>query len=91
MRIELLTEQRTSGQNFVGIRISDPGIGMTPLQLSRIFERFYRADPSGQTPGTGLGMSIVQEIMKLHGGDVDIQSQPGAGTTVTLWIPSEIN
>ena len=91
VRIELLTEQRTSGQNFVGIRISDPGIGMTPLQLSRIFERFYRADPSGQTPGTGLGMSIVQEIMKLHGGDVDIQSQPGAGTTVTLWIPSEIN
>jgi signal transduction histidine kinase len=49
-------------------------------------ERFYRADASGKVPGTGLGMSIVKEIMALHGGSVRIQSTPGRGTTVTLLL-----
>ena len=71
----------------IGIRISDHGIGMAPEQLARICERFYRADTSGQIPGTGLGMSIVKEIVELHGGQLEIASQPGAGTTVTIWLP----
>jgi signal transduction histidine kinase len=71
-----------------GIRITDHGIGMTPAQLARVFERFYRADSSGKFPGTGLGMSIVQEIITLHRGKIDIQSTPGVGTTVTLWFPA---
>jgi len=71
-----------------GIRISDHGIGMTAEQLARVFERFYRADSSGKFPGTGLGMSIVQEIITLHRGKIDIQSTPGVGTTVTLWFPA---
>lgn len=71
-----------------GIRITDQGIGMTPDQLKRVSERFYRADNSGKIPGTGLGMSIVKEIIELHGGDMALESQPDAGTTVTLWIPS---
>jgi signal transduction histidine kinase len=57
---------------------------MTPEQVHRVGERFYRADASGKVPGTGLGMSIVKEIMSLHGGSVRIQSEPGQGTTVTL-------
>ncbi len=72
----------------IGIRIVDHGIGMTPTQLSRVCERFYRADASGKVPGTGLGMSIVKEIVELHGGTLDIASQAAAGTTVTLWIPA---
>ncbi len=52
-----------------------------------MFERFYRADPSGTIPGTGLGMSLVKEIVELQGGRVDIESQPGEGTRVTLWLP----
>ncbi|MCB1996275.1 MAG: PAS-domain containing protein [Burkholderiaceae bacterium] len=75
------------GQPAVGIRVTDPGIGMTAEQGARIFERFYRADPSGNIPGTGLGMSLVREITSLHGGDVTVESQPGVGTTVTLWWP----
>ena len=72
----------------VGMRITDHGIGMTPEQLSRICERFYRADTSGKVPGTGLGMSIVKEIVELHGGSLEIASQAGTGTSVTLWIPA---
>jgi len=70
-----------------GMEISDQGIGMTPEQVARLFERFYRADTSGQIPGTGLGMSIVKEIVELHGGQVDVTSSPGEGTSITLWIP----
>lgn len=70
-----------------GIEISDEGMGMTPEQLARLFERFYRADTSGVIPGTGLGMSIVKEIVELHGGQMDVRSVYGQGTTATLWIP----
>jgi PAS domain S-box-containing protein len=75
------------GEPAVGVRVTDHGIGMSPEQLARIFERFYRADPSGSIPGTGLGMSLVKEIVELQGGRVDIASTPGRGTTVTLWLP----
>jgi signal transduction histidine kinase len=61
---------------------------MTAAQLDRVCERFYRADTSGKIPGTGLGMSIVKEIIELHGGEVQISSLAGTGTTVTLWLPS---
>ena len=72
----------------VGIAVSDQGLGMTPEQAARVCERFYRANPSSAIPGTGLGMSIVQEIVTLHRGRLDIRSAPGAGTTVTLWLPA---
>jgi signal transduction histidine kinase len=71
----------------VGIEVRDQGIGMTPEQLARVGERFYRADGSGKIPGTGLGMSIVREILSLLGGELAITSTPGAGTCVTLWLP----
>ncbi|MDT7837331.1 PAS domain S-box protein [Aquabacterium sp. OR-4] len=75
------------GRPAVGIQVRDQGIGMTPAQLQRVCERFYRADPSGNIPGTGLGMSLVKEIVELQGGEVQIDSELGAGTRVTLWLP----
>ena len=78
----------TSGDPLLGIRITDHGIGMTPEQLAHVCERFYRADTSGKIPGTGLGMSIVKEIIELHGGRLELASKVGAGTTVTLWLPA---
>ena len=74
----------------IGIVISDEGIGMTPEQNARVFERFYRADSSGSIPGTGLGMSIVQEIIEFHGGNVTIESKLGKGTAVTIWLPVDV-
>lgn len=80
-----IAQEKTTGR--VGISVSDQGIGMTPAQLQRVCERFFRADTSGAIPGTGLGMSIVKEIIELHGGEVEILSRYGEGTTVVLWIP----
>lgn len=76
-----------------GIRlcVCDQGIGMTEAQLARIFERFYRADPSGNIPGSGLGMSLVQQIVHLHGGAVEVTSEPGVGTQVSLWLPASVS
>jgi PAS domain S-box-containing protein len=77
------------GAPALGVRIADHGIGMTPEQTRRVFERFFRADPSGNIPGTGLGMSLVKEIVELHGGRVVLESRLGEGTQVTLWLPLE--
>ena len=60
---------------------------MSRTQLAKVFERFYRADPSGAIPGSGLGMSLVKEIIELHHGSVEVQSELGQGTTVKLWLP----
>lgn len=69
------------------VEVEDHGLGMTREQLMRVFERFYRADPSGSIPGTGLGMCLVKEIIELHGGTVAIASEYGHGTTVSLRLP----
>ncbi|HET7774288.1 MAG TPA: PAS domain-containing protein [Burkholderiaceae bacterium] len=88
--IELWTVSRSDEQGRMqcGVAIRDHGIGMTPDQVRRIGERFYRADPSGNVPGTGLGMALVREIMGLQGGALDIDSEYGRGTTITLWLPA---
>ena len=70
-----------------GFELRDQGMGMSADQVARVFERFYRADPSGTILGTGLGMSIVKELIELHGGEVAVASTPGQGTTVTVWLP----
>lgn len=72
----------------VGVIVTDHGIGMNSEQLARVCERFYRADTSGNIPGTGLGMSIVKEIVELHGGRLSITSTPGSGSQVGLWFPA---
>ena len=69
------------------LRVTDKGIGMTPKEVKRVFERFFRADTSGKLPGTGLGMSIVQEIMRFHHGTVEVHSTWGVGTTVVIRLP----
>lgn len=79
--------RQLEGVAWLGVRVRDQGIGMTEGQLSRIFERFYRADPGGKIPGTGLGMPLVREIMQVHGGQVEVDSRFGVGTEVVLWLP----
>src|SRR5271157_829240 len=73
----------------VRIEVSDTGIGIPAEALPRVFDRFFRVDSSRSqgSGGTGLGLSIVQSIAQLHGGDVEISSQLGQGTRVTLHIP----
>lgn len=76
-----------AGQQQVGLQVQDEGMGMDPEQCQRAFERFYRAHPLGDIPGTGLGLSLVREIMQLQSGEVELHSVQGRGTTVTLWLP----
>jgi signal transduction histidine kinase len=87
--LEIVSRQASDQRGLMaGVRITDQGIGMTPEQLGRVCERFYRADASGKVPGTGLGMSIVKEIVELHGGLLEIASELGQGTKITLWLPA---
>jgi signal transduction histidine kinase len=78
--------EATTSLTRVWIHITDQGIGMTAEQRGRVCERFYRADASGKTPGTGLGMSIVKEIVDLHGGELAISSEAGVGTRVSMCL-----
>ena len=71
------------------ITVTDQGIGIAEEDLGRIFERFYRVDParSRETGGTGLGLSIVKHVALNHGGDVQVWSKVGVGSTFTLILP----
>jgi two-component system sensor histidine kinase SenX3 len=74
----------------VEIAVIDQGIGIEPKDLDRIFERFYRADKarSRATGGTGLGLAIVKHIATNHGGQVEVVSTVGVGSTFTLRLPA---
>ena len=74
----------------IRIEVSDTGIGIPAEALPRVFDRFFRVDPSRSktSGGTGLGLAIVQSILTLHGGSAEITSQLGRGTRVTLRMPA---
>ncbi len=70
------------------IGIADKGIGMTPEQQARAFDKFYRADSSNTAiSGLGLGMSIARQIVEAHGGRIWVESEPGRGTKVSFSLP----
>ena len=70
------------------LTISDQGIGMTPGQVDRVFEKFYRADATNTAiSGTGLGMTIVKHLVEAQSGQVNVDSTPGQGTAVTVTLP----
>lgn len=77
------------GANGWEIRVADSGIGMTPEQVDRIFDKFYRADSSDTAiSGLGLGMSIVRQIVTAHGGMISVESKLGRGTEVCFSLPA---
>jgi two-component system, OmpR family, sensor histidine kinase SenX3 len=75
--------------NFAEIVVTDSGVGIALEDQARIFERFYRVDPSRsrETGGTGLGLAIVKHIALNHGGEISVFSKPGLGSTFTLTLP----
>ncbi|MGA3238737.1 MAG: CHASE2 domain-containing protein [Bryobacteraceae bacterium] len=89
------TEVRVSAwkeSGHVRIAVKDQGIGMDQKEVKQIFQKFYRtrkAEESGEA-GTGIGLSIVQQIVEQHGGEIDVVSQPGAGSCFTLVLPAAV-
>jgi two-component system OmpR family sensor kinase len=72
----------------IGLLIQDTGLGMDKHEVPRIFDRFYRVDPSrGQTAGTGLGLSIAQWIIDEHQGSIEVMTRKGEGSTFIIWLP----
>ncbi len=79
----------SSREGVAQVTITDQGIGIAPENRERVFERFYRGDSarSRQTGGTGLGLSIVKHVVTNHGGEVQLWSQVGKGSTFTVRLP----
>ncbi|MFI5269362.1 MAG: sensor histidine kinase, partial [Chloroflexota bacterium] len=72
------------------VAVSDHGIGIPEAELSKIFERFYRAsNVVGVVRGTGLGLGYAKQVVESHGGELAIDSREGQGTTVTIRLPNE--
>ena len=78
------TELRPESDAVV-IKVIDSGVGMTAEHAQRIFEPFYTTKAEGR--GTGLGMSVSLGIVKSHGGLLEVSSEPGRGTTMTIQLP----
>jgi len=72
------------------VTVANTGAGIEPEALGHVFDRFYRADPSRsrEAGGTGLGLSIARRVIELHGGRIAVESTPGEGTTVHVWLPA---
>ena len=81
---------RPAGGGHVIVEVADNGVGIAPEDVPRIFERFYRVERSRSRDagGTGLGLSIVKHIVQAHGGQIDVESTPGVGTTFRMTFPT---
>ncbi len=69
------------------ISVQDTGIGISPEEIPRIFDRFFRADKSRSVPGAGLGLSLAQAIVRRHRGEIMVSSSPGSGSTFAVVLP----
>ncbi len=82
--------RQQDGQTGVALEVSDTGPGITPEELPRIFERYYRGEAAlrSRVPGTGLGLTIARQIVEQHGGRIAVHSTAGQGSTFTVWLPA---
>lgn len=76
-------------EGYVELIVQDTGVGISTQDVPHLFERFYRArPPQARThEGSGIGLALVQELVRLHGGSITVQSQEGKGTTFTVRLP----
>ena len=73
------------GRDWISVSVCDTGVGIPRLDQARIFEPFYTT--KGNQGGTGLGLSVTYGIITDHGGQIDVESQPGSGSKFTVWLP----
>jgi two-component system phosphate regulon sensor histidine kinase PhoR len=85
-KVQLSVHLGAQGQTW---EVKDQGPGIPEAEQARIFERFYRAQAAKAKPGTGLGLAIVKHLCRLMGGEVTVESSPGAGATFRVMLPPE--
>jgi two-component system OmpR family sensor kinase len=87
------TKRGQEPKSLAQITVADTGVGISPEELSRIFERFYRGDKSRtkQSKGAGLGLAIAREIIQAHGGQIGAESVVGLGTKFTITLPLSLD
>jgi len=83
-RVDIKVRESASGAE---VEVADTGTGIPKEHLERIFDRFFRVDPSRSAPGFGLGLSLVQAIVHAHGGKVSVDSEPGVGSSFIISLP----
>lgn len=76
--------------NKLRIKIQDSGCGIDKSEIEHIFERFYQAKEASSVSGTGIGLALVKQLVDLHGGTIDVESEKGAGTIITVSLPCEL-
>jgi len=82
-------EQEADERRWATISVADAGIGIPEDELPQVFERFFRGRQivEGRVAGSGLGLAIAHRIVQLHGGKITVVSEPGVGSTFTVWLP----
>jgi signal transduction histidine kinase len=75
--------------DYVHCTVSDSGVGISPKDQTRLFTKFFRSESPAirDMPGTGLGLCIVRHLVKAQGGEITVESQVDAGTTITFTLP----
>jgi len=81
------TIENIPDEEFICLSVQDGGNGMDAATLDRIYEPFFTTKEKGEQRGTGLGLSIVSSVVRQHGGLLDVESEPGYGTTFRVYIP----
>ena len=84
-----MTVTASQQDDWVKVIVSDTGEGISPEEINNIFERFYRVDKSRTraTGGSGLGLTIARRLVEAHGGEIEVQSELGKGSSFSFTIP----
>ncbi|MBI2030593.1 HAMP domain-containing histidine kinase, partial [Candidatus Kaiserbacteria bacterium] len=77
----------SSSNKHIELIVHDSGIGISRKDIFHIFEPFYRAESVRARDGSGLGLTMVSELVKMHSGKITVRSAPGRGTSVSIWLP----
>lgn len=81
----------SNGGRFVTVRVTDNGIGIPKDDMKKLFDPFHRASNVDTLPGTGLGLTIAQQAVELHGGSITVESEVNMGTSVTVSLPIHLH
>jgi len=83
-------ESERNGRRYHAIKIIDNGIGFEPQYADKIFQMFTRLHGKAEYSGTGVGLSIVKKVVENHNGFIEVESEPGKGSTFEIYLPVSI-